>query len=563
MVRPVWALVAAILLVLAAVHAMALGGGDYLDSGVPAYRGYDPLAQLPRDKQPDGPVKITLTEDWVVENTQGIVTLSPQMAHYSPAETAANLGFPGITQDVVIDTNGYRIIVKAGGQFVLQKFDDDSRRLLVTGNGILFSVEDGGFLRLDRVEVKTSGPAIQLSETSVYSWNGFGSDYPAPETVGGAELLVAKPAFGENILKFYDGILWRDGLPMEKFPTLRVVCSVGGNLEERPRDLPVVWDVESRKEDIERRRDCTLEGWFPDEDGGRLPASFTPELSVKFLKKAPVQIKKTEFGRSGSGDYYCIFFFDAPDESDSVWAEVSEDQGKSWKRCRDTAVDLGTQWQQLSYVADNTPRLYRVVVEGGPNAGISDPVEIPALVGQLPHQPDEDIGGTRGGGTALTRPRRDTASPDASGAGGAQLSTKEENSPDPARLTEQVSRASSERGDMPPETGETQVPGTGESFAAGSPGAGKTGRDAGGPPSSTERLTREERLAIAEKVERDVPAMAENTDAITAPSIPGQAMAVAAGITVCCGIGIAAGNPSIIRKQLAWIKKLLAERRIR
>ena len=139
--RRFFALCTALLLFAAwALPAHALAGGP--DS---------PLGQLPVDRQPAGPVEITLTGDWHITGEVSLVALDPALAERFGDIPPLRLGeafSPGaaaVTQPVTIRTNGYRIIVEAGGSLTLEELNPQSS-LTVTGSHPqgLFQVRDGG-----------------------------------------------------------------------------------------------------------------------------------------------------------------------------------------------------------------------------------------------------------------------------------------------------------------------------------------------------------------------------------------------------------------------------------
>ena len=110
-----------------------------------ASSGYAPLDVLPADHQPDAPVKITLTQDWVIEDARGLITLSPQMSSFTPKDVAGILGFPGILQPVTIYTNGFQLIINDGGSLFLQEWDAGSAQLCIEGE------HSDGIFRVERI----------------------------------------------------------------------------------------------------------------------------------------------------------------------------------------------------------------------------------------------------------------------------------------------------------------------------------------------------------------------------------------------------------------------------
>ena len=509
----------------------------------------NPLGQLPGDRQPEGPVEIALTGDWHITGEVSLVALDPALAERFGDIPPLRLGeafSPGaaaVTQPVTIRTNGYRIIVEAGGSLTLEELNPQSS-LTVTGSHPqgLFQVRDGGKLVLSQVLVSSSGPAVLLEAGGDYQWrntNGKGYPEPAVSSQGNSlRALELSPSFaGVEPLRVYDNESWDDALPGRHLPALPVVCAVGGVREQEPRQLSVVWDTGSRAADLAARRDCVLTGRFVDGQGRTVEADFVPELPVRFLRRQPVEILETVWEGAGAG-YWGELRFREPDEAQSVRLEVSEDGGASWAVLPVTFSPLEGVVHAGFSREDSVPRLYRIAVEGGPNAGASRAVALPSSLGVVrPPQSEEnsggmdggsaggadggsgvdggtqgDIGGNRGGGTALDSPDRELPSsslPESAAAAsqepaGESLSGPRD-APEPS-VPENVSgRQAPEESSPGPEAGASQPPSQAEQAGPASPEDDEAEAPAGSPTA-------------------------------------GQMAAAAAGVLVCGGAGVIAGR---------------------
>ena len=212
---------------------------------------YNPLEGLPKDEQPQETVNIVLSQDWIITEEQGLVTLSQQFASLKPAEIEGMLGYPGYTQSIIVNTNGYRIIIKNGGTLSLQEYNDNSEPLRIQGEHpeSLFYVERGGTLNLSQILIESEGIAVEAEAGAKYSWTCSDKEYPEPTVKAPPGMIAIEPASGVRMepLKVYDNMVWSDSLPTEHLPELSVLCSVDGVIENLPRKLKVVWNTEERK----------------------------------------------------------------------------------------------------------------------------------------------------------------------------------------------------------------------------------------------------------------------------------------------------------------------------
>ena len=402
---------------------------------------YSSLDELPVESQPDAPVEITLTQDWIIEDSEGLITLSPQMSSFTPEDVAGMLGFPGISQPVTIYTNGFQIVIKDSGSLLLQEWDANSAQLCIEGEHPdgLFRVESGGTLELHQVYVKTYGTAVMQCEDASYLWsNANERDYPEPIVIGVKGFEALELFSSPEPLRVYDDTLWSDELAAAHLSALSVYCAVDGVREELPQQLKVVWDTPSQAESLAARQDCVLMGTLLDENDQPIESRFTPELQVIFLRRSPVEITKSAFEQTGAGDWFGDIRFTAPVDYESIVLEVSTDNGESWSEAEGSAAGCKRgEGYAYFYADDDRPQLYRIVVEGGPNAGVSETVILP--LSQAPdnvggsenedtpgedsddddgndnsdndddsEDDSDDLSGNRGGGTVIYIPNRES-----------------------------------------------------------------------------------------------------------------------------------------------------------
>ena len=386
---------------------------------------YNPFTNLPKDCQPQEPIDIILTQDWVITENLGIITVSNQLT-YTPGQMEELTGYPGYTQPITIDTNGYRIIVKDGGVLNLQELDINSMTLCIRGEHTesIFYVENGGTLILNQVLVETQGTAVKIEAEANYSWYcSEEKNYPEPSKEAKTGLKVVELALGVSIqpLKIFDDTFWEDELATNHLQELSVVCSVDGMCEVLPRKLHVIWDTESQRQALEAREDCILEGTFVDENSFSIESHFVPMLPVYFLQRRPVNIISADLKLSGMGTYIGEIHFEIPVDYEKVFLEVSEDSGQSWYQI--SAMEEGIVFREegIAYfeIADNQTKLYRIMVEGGPNAGNSKNIQLPESIDSEPNTDSEDekdkndsndkneVDGNRGGGTVVNPPDRE------------------------------------------------------------------------------------------------------------------------------------------------------------
>ena len=385
---------------------------------------YNPLEGLPKDEQPQETVNIVLSQDWIITEEQGLVTLSQQFASLKPAEIEGMLGYPGYTQSIIINTNGYRIIIKNGGALSLQEYNADSVLLSIQGeqSESLFYVERGGTLNLSQVLIKSEGIAVEAEAGAKYSWTCSDKEYPEPTVKAPPGMIAIEPASGVRMepLRVYDNMVWSDSLPTEHLPELSVLCSVDGVIENLPRKLKVVWNTEQRKHELLERQDCILEGCFVDENDAPIESCFVPTLSVCFLQRSPVKILSADLIHNGSGTYHVEIQFEIPTDYVNIFLEVSEDSGQNWEEI--ASLENGIMHRggmAYAVVPDNQIRHYRILVEGGPNEGYSQIVQLPKEEISKPDKEEDngnnednsgnrdEVDGNRGGGTAVNPPDRE------------------------------------------------------------------------------------------------------------------------------------------------------------
>lgn len=384
---------------------------------------YNPLDELPIDSQLQEEVNIVLTRDWIITENQGLVTLSQQFSSYTPLQIEEMIGYPGYTQSITIDTNGYRIIIKEGGALTLQEFDTNSESLRIQGkySESLFYVESGGTLNLNHVLVQNDeGKAVKVEAGGKYSWTGSNETYPEPSIEAPQGVIAIEPAYGMRIepLKIYDNIEWRDELPTEHLSELSVICSVNGVIEGLPKKVKVVWNTEDKKQELLKRQDCILEGNLVDDNDTTMVGCYIPTLPVSFLLRNPIKILSADLIQNGSGTYDVEVHFEIPTDYESICLEVSEDSGENWTEIATIGNGIMLRGgMAYANVSDNQIRQYRMVVEGGPNAGISQTVQLPEAETLEPDEEEEsdtdnsngkeEVDGNRGGGTAVNPPDRE------------------------------------------------------------------------------------------------------------------------------------------------------------
>ena len=408
---------------------------------------YNPLEGLPKDEQPQETVNIVLSQDWVIAEKQGLVTLSPQFASLKPAEIEGMLGYPGYTQSIIINTNGYRIIIKNGGTLSLQEYNDNSEPLRIQGEHpeSLFYVESGGILSLNQVLIESEGIAVEAEAGADYRWACSNKEYPEPAVKAPQGLVAVELASGVRMepLKVYDNIVWSDSLPTEHLPELSVFCSVDGVIENLPRKLKVVWNTEQRKDELMERQDCILEGCFVDENNNPIESRFVPSLPVYFLQRSPIKILSADLIHNGSGTYHVEIQFEIPTDYERIGLEVSEDSGQNWEEIASLENGIILRGgMAYAVVPDNQIRQYRMVVEGGPNAGSSQVVQLPEAETSKPDTEEDkgngednsnnrdEVDGNRGGGTAVNPPDRELPFESQDGAG--EITTVTETDPESA-----------------------------------------------------------------------------------------------------------------------------------
>lgn len=516
------------------------------ENSVPGGRG--PLAQLPTDRQPDGPVTISLSEDWIIRDEQGLTTLSSRFANMSPSELAKSLGHPGITQPVTIQTNGHQIVIRKGGSLELQELNPDSPELCVEGEHGegLFRVEEGGRLSLNQVFVKTDGTAVYLEERADYEWkNANGKPCPEPSKAGKAPPLEAVELYADpEPLLMFDGTAWSNGLPTHRVPSLQVFCSANGQREGTYRELKVAWDTKAQAGALSRREDCVLKGAFYDQEGAPIPSRFTPELPVRFLPRGPVEVVNSRFCLTGGGDYFGEITFSNPHEPESVRLEVSEDGGKRWSEVKN-AIRLQRGATAQFYQPDARPRLYRIAVAGGPNEGVSEPVTLPEppTVGSSSNggsddgDHDDDFSGNRGGGTALDPPERELASSAPESRVDAPPTAPAPSTREPLASATESAQSAPDAPDSSPVHEDVFPPAAG---SASGPSKTESGQQA--------------QAAIAPARPGETPREAPRT-----LSPAGQAAAAAAGIAACGGMGALAASHVLRDRLLAALRKLLLQ----
>jgi len=502
---------------------------------------YSSLDELPVESQPDAPVEITLTQDWIIEDSEGLITLSPQMSSFTPEDVAGMLGFPGISQPVTIYTNGFQIVIKDGGSLLLQEWDANSAQLCIEGEHSdgLFRVENGGTLELHQVYVKTSGTAVMLCEDASYTWsNANERDYPEPVAVGIKGFEALELSSSPKPLRVYDDTPWSDELAAEHQPVLSVYCGVDGVREEFPQELKVVWDTSSQAESLAARQDCVLTGTLYDENDQPVESRFIPELQVLFRQRSPVEITKAAFEQTGAGDWFGDIRFTAPADYESIILEVSEDDGESWSEAEGSAAGCKRgEGYAYFFANDDRSRLYRIVVEGGPNSGSSEAVILPepqdsgnSGSGKRPgkdsgssddddNSSDGDLSGNRGGGTAIDMPDRNT---------GSDLIRNE---------SEEASRM---KGEEQPQMQNGHP--TSEGFLPERP------KDEQAPCKSDGELT------DAASAPADTEAKEQSTSVLPKAV---QAAVAAAGVTVCAGSAGMVCSATLRSKVLKWVFRLL------
>lgn len=386
---------------------------------------YNPLDELPKDCQPQEAVDIVLTQDWIITGNQGLVTISQGFSDYTPADIEAMLGYPGYTQPIIINTNGHRIIIKEGGTLILQEFDANSAPFSIEGehSESLFLVERGGTLSLNQVLVQNHvGKAIKVEAGAKYSWSGSDEKYEKPSVEASQGVIALEPASGVRLqpLKVYDDVVWSDELPAEYMPELGVICSVDGVIEPLSRKLKVLWNTENSKQALEQRQDCQLEGSLVDENLNPIESYFVPMLPVLFLERKPVQILSSNLTQNDSGTYVVEIQFEIPTDYESICLEVSEDSGENWVPIASIGDGIMLRGgMAYAEVPDKQIRYYRMVVEGGPNAGYSQTIQLPEAETSKPDTEEDkgngednsnnrdEVDGNRGGGTSVNPPDRE------------------------------------------------------------------------------------------------------------------------------------------------------------
>ena len=548
--------------------------------------GYAPLDVLPADHQPDAPVEITLTQDWVIEDARGLITLSPQMSSFTPENVAVILGFPGISQPVTVYTNGFQIIIKDGGSLVLQEWDANSAQLCIEGEHPdgLFRVESGGTLELRQVYVNTPGTAVSLCAETKYIWNDTnGKGYPIPVTTGIQGFEVVELSSQSKPLNVYDDTPWSDELAGAHLPALDVFCAIDGTWEEQARSLRVVWDTSSHAESLAARQDCVLTGTLYDENDQLVKSRFIPQLQVLFLQRSPVEITKYTFEQTGAGDWFGDIRFTAPVDYESIILEVSEDKGESWSEAEGSAAGCkrGEGYAYFS-VDDDQPRLYRIVVEGGPNAGVSETVMLPQPktpdnAGDSKNEDtqdedsddgnddgeyddnndDDDLSGNRGGGTAIDTPDRENETDPPQNESEEPQNSEEANQQQTPEQAAQQAAPNAVQPVEPPAVSESEAPAQPQNQPE------HTSYSSSDPEESSSETAKAESEfyepsddppAAEASVQADAKANEQSTASLP-PAV--QAVAAAAGVTVCAGSAGMVCSATLRSKVLKWIAKVL------
>ncbi|WP_343210259.1 hypothetical protein [Anaerolentibacter hominis] len=366
---------------------------------------------------------LSLTEDILID---GVLRVQTAYGDY-----------PG---GITIETNGYQIVVGQDAELVLDaQYASEEQRINIEGDltteGI-FQVKPGGYLQLAEVCFRGNGEGVAVvqEDGGIYlHGDSFlmreGQTDPAAGEEAGIldpvrEPVPARygcPVAGE-MAQEKDDIIWFQ--PGDSAETLKeklpqsIDIWVVKNGERIRQSLTAKFPVEQYEEDLAAGNDFQIVPLLYNDGGEQIPV-FVPGENLKGEIRAAqwqlcyaegaaaVQITSFTFRRAASGWGAVTIFFDTPAGASLLKVQCSSDGGETWEEEIIQSPETAKSW--FTAVPDFQPRLYRLVVEGGPSEGISEAVMIPEeTVGNVA-KPDEneDAGGNRGGGTGVIPPQRE------------------------------------------------------------------------------------------------------------------------------------------------------------